>query len=360
MAHCHPSSSFVVDWRATTTYIRGRVMMYYMVSVRVEGVDVSPPKRDVMHYPSLLLLARINNVVAIGVPDDIMDDEWGAPDIHDIRLALRPEIPKYDRDVGHQDEHIDNAVHQCVNCQIYPKVIARLPLSGNWISYYHIVCKCVCGICVYCSEECKQEDYSQHQAQCYDIVDTIHAIYEHIRYDETNVEAFVTNVEAFVGPYGRDSFDTQSEYAIGEGSKSCWKDYFLLRQELIEQLIDEGIARADSNGKMIRNELALNTAIFHCEQLFILDKDDSYHSHVVGLLSRKEILMNLYLITGRYQELYNTCCFYASKGEETHHLLYRHHHQYGLHWALDTEAYPNHSLTEICAKFTTLVFQRWH
>lgn len=100
-----------------------------------------------MHYPSLLLL-RINNVVAIGVPDDIMDDEWGAPDIHDIRLALRPEIPKYDRDVGHQDEHIDNAVHQCVNCQIYPKVIARLPLSGNWISYYHIVCKCVCGICV--------------------------------------------------------------------------------------------------------------------------------------------------------------------------------------------------------------------
>jgi len=135
---------------------------------------------------------------------------------------------------------------------------------------------------------------------------------------------------------------------------------FFLRQELIEQLIDEGIARADSNGKMIRNELALNTAIFHCEQLFILDKDDSYHSHVVGLLSRKEILMNLYLITGRYQELYNTCCFYASKGEETHHLLYRHHHQYGLHWALDTEAYPNHSLTEICAKFTTLVFQRWH
>ena len=57
-------------------------------------------------------------------------------------------------------------------------------------------------------------------------------------------------------------------YAIGEGSEGCWKDYFLLRQQLIEQLIDEGIARTDGNGDMKQNELALNIAIFYCQQLF--------------------------------------------------------------------------------------------
>jgi hypothetical protein len=241
----------------------------------------------------------------------IMDDEYGAPDIRVILRALRPEIPEYDRDSGYVDQHLDNAVHRCVNCRIHPEVIARLP-SGNCVSYYDIVCKCACGICVYCSEECSQEDYSQHQSRCDDIVDTIEMIYDSISlnlegFDESNVKAFVGLVDSS----RRDYFDTQSEYAMGEGSKSCWKDYFLLRQQLIEQLINEGIARTDRNGKTIQNELALNTAIFHCQQLFKIDKYDSYYSHVEGLIPRKEILMNLYLITGRYQELYNTCCFYT-------------------------------------------------
>jgi hypothetical protein len=88
-------------------------------------------------------------------------------------------------------------------------------------------------------------------------------------------------------------------------------------------MINEGIARTDGNGKTIQNELALNTAIFHCQQLFKIDKYDSYYSHVEGLIPRKEILMNLYLITGRYQELYNTCCFYTYNGEQTNNSPYR-------------------------------------
>jgi hypothetical protein len=136
-----------------------------------------------------------------------------------------------------------------------------------------------------------------------------------------------------VGPYGRGSFDTLSVYAMGEGSEGCWKDYFLLRQKLIEQLIREGIARTDGNGKMKQNELALNIAIFHCQQLFTIDKDDSYYSQVVGLIPRKETLMNLYLFTGRYKELYDICCFYVRKGEHTIHTPYRQ----GLNDLLGTE-----------------------
>lgn len=33
--------------------------------------------------------------------------------------------------------------------------------------------------------------------------------------------------------------------------------------------------------------------------------------------------MNLYLFTGRYQELYDICCFYVRKGEHTIHTPYR-------------------------------------
>ena len=264
-------------------------------------------------------------------------DEYYELHIHDIRLALRPDIPKYDRDTSYVDQHLDNAIHRCVCCRIYPEVIVHLP-SGNRTSYYD-VCTCACGVCVYCSEECSQEDYSQHKARCDDIVDTIDMIYEHIPlnlegFDESNVKAFVG---LFMDSYGRGFFYSQSEYAIGEGSKSCWKDYFLLRQRLIEQLLEEGIARTDGDGKMKQNELALNAAISHCEQLFIIDKYDSYYSHVEGLIPRKEILMNLYLITGRFQELYDTCCFYTYNGEQTTCLPYQHHYQYGLNWARDAE-----------------------
>ena len=272
-----------------------------------------------------------------------MDGEYGEPHIRDIRRALRPKIhSNNDRDKGYLDQHLDNAVHCCVNCRIHPEVIVHLP-SGNRTSYYD-VCKCACRICDYCSEECSQEDYPQHKARCDDIRDTKKMIYDHIRVEsrgrlverphKSHVKAFVG---LFVDSYGCDFFDTQSEYAIGEGSKSCWKDYFLLRQRLIEQLLEEGIARTDGDGKMKQNELALNAAISHCEQLFIIDKYDSYYSHVEGLIPRKEILMNLYLITGRFQELYDTCCFYTYNGEQTTCLPYRHHYQYGLNWARDAE-----------------------
>ena len=201
-------------------------------------------------------------------------------------------------------------LRRCVCCR--GKVRFRTFLHGRgpkpirWTKVDHII-QCACSSCVYCSEKCRRDDRLEHGARCDNIVKTFTAIQSQVPLLTDTVEAFVGLVDSS----GRDYFDTQSEYAIGEGSKSCWKDYFLLRQQLIEQLINEGIARTDGNGKTIQNELALNTAIFHCQQLFKIDKYDSYYSHVEGLIPRKEILMNLYLITGRYQELYNTCCFYT-------------------------------------------------
>ena len=168
--------------------------------------------------------------------------------------------------------------------------------------------------------EMQAYDCSQHKARCAEILETMIMINKKLSLLYIRGRS---NIEKFVGPYGRGYFDTLSVYAMGEGSEGCWKDYFLLRQKLIEQLIREGIARTDGNGKMKQNELALNIAIFHCQQLFTIDKYDSYYSHVVGLIPRKETLMNLYLFTGRYQELYNLCCFYASKGEHTIHTPYR-------------------------------------
>lgn len=68
------------------------------------------------------------------------------------------------------------------------------------------------------------------------------------------------------------------------------------RQRLIEVLISEGLART-----MI-NELAFEY--------------DSYCSRADGMLPKKESLLNLFLFTERYQELYDLCCFYASIGDK--------------------------------------------
>jgi hypothetical protein len=84
--------------------------------------------------------------------------------------------------------------------------------------------------------------------------------------------------------------------------------YLFRRQRLIKVLISEGLART-----MI-NELAFEIAINECKHLFILDKYDSYCSRADGMLPKKESLMNLFLFTGRYQELYDLCCFYARIG----------------------------------------------
>lgn len=82
------------------------------------------------------------------------------------------------------------------------------------------------------------------------------------------------------------------------------------RQRLIEVLISEGLART-----MI-NELAFEIAINECKHLFILDKYDSYCSRADGMLPKKESLLNLFLFTERYQELYDLCCFYARIGDK--------------------------------------------
>jgi len=97
---------------------------------------------------------------------------------------------------------------------------------------------------------------------------------------------------------------------------SIARAYFLSRQRLIEVLVKEGLARAGCHGTIMPNEMALDAALFECVNLFFLDKYDSDYSRVDGLLPKKEILMNLYLFTGRYQQLYNLCCFYARSGEK--------------------------------------------
>ena len=92
--------------------------------------------------------------------------------------------------------------------------------------------------------------------------------------------------------------------------QSFAREYFFSRQCLIEVLISEGLART-----MI-NELAFEIAINECKHLFTLDKYDSNCSRGDGMLSKKESLMNLFLFTGRYQELYDLCCFYARIGDK--------------------------------------------
>ena len=149
------------------------------------------------------------------------------------------------------------------------RIICPPPMDHSLINSCR---RCICCRVIVKSEKCRHDDCSQHKARCAEMLETMIMINKKLSLLYIRGRS---NIEKFVGPYGRGYFDTLSVYAMGEGSEGCWKDYFLLRQKLIEQLIREGIARTDGNGKMKQNELALNIAIFHCQQLFTIDKDDS-------------------------------------------------------------------------------------
>ena len=188
------------------------------------------------------------------------------------------------------------SLRRCACCQ------GKVDEQDNVISI-----RCACGSCVYCSVNCRRNDLSEHEARCDVIIQMTEDINDHATHLENRLAHFDQSLE---NDYPENLF----EFGVREDDRdlclSFAMTYFVSRQRLIEVLISEGLARTTIN------DLAFEIAINECKHLFILDKYDSYYSRADGLLPKKEILMNLFLFTERYQELYNLCCFYASNGEK--------------------------------------------
>jgi len=108
------------------------------------------------------------------------------------------------------------------------------------------------------------------------------------------------------------------EFAVPENERllNPWevKEYFIAREDLIKLLIQEAFIGVQTRRKI--NALALDIALLQCKDLFHLDKFDSNYARSDGLSPKKEYLLNLLLFTGRYEEHYNVCCYYAQRGEQ--------------------------------------------
>ncbi|KAL9179444.1 hypothetical protein ACHAXT_008734 [Thalassiosira profunda] len=172
--------------------------------------------------------------------------------------------------------------------------------------------RCNCNACVYCSEECKAND-SIHQGSC----STIREITEGVTETASRLEQWLARTgETLAEDYPENLY----QFGVPEQERGLCqnfpKSYFGSRQALITALVREGLLRTGSDGALQMNELALDIAIMHCQHLFMLDKYDSFHSRADGLGPKKDLLLNLLLFTGRYQELYDMCCFFARAGEK--------------------------------------------
>ena len=163
-----------------------------------------------------------------------------------------------------------------------------------------------CKICAYCSKECQRKDFKFHKYFCKVITGTrikiLHRISECALYfGEEEVIAAIDNHNLLQFGCPWDTQDTRIRFFY----------YTLLRHTLINVLLKEAFGRKGAGDVRI-NELAIDVAILHYNDLFKLDKFDTNCS--LGRPSKKAQLMNLYLHTGRLQECYDLCKFYAREG----------------------------------------------
>ena len=170
---------------------------------------------------------------------------------------------------------------------------------------------CPCKSCIYCSDECKSKDLSVHGKRCGDIKDAVEYI-KPIAYRLQ--ERLMVYGETLKEDYGENLFEFGRAEKERRMCQSFTSSYFIDRMSLISLLVDEGVSRTDGRGNVTANNLALDIAIMQCRHLFVLDKYDSYYSVLDGLNSKKEVLMNLYLFTERYDLLFDLCSFYARNG----------------------------------------------
>jgi len=248
----------------------------WWTSSRSQSYYEVPPR---LFPPSLLILHLIicGRVVVASWP--WLFNKMNSADL--LTLPLRPRFQLFPRET--------DSLRSCVCC--HGKIMDIIP--------------CPCGSCVYCSNKCLLNDFDEHKIRCDEIFNITRKINEVV----DNIVHLPPSLQQ----------NNLFEFGIDENDRVTCQysvlDYFLTRQRLIEALVCDGLARIDDAGTIVTNKFALDIAMNECRNLFHLDKFDSYYSRVDGLLPKKEILMNLYLICGKYQELYNLCCFYAKHGE---------------------------------------------
>lgn len=188
--------------------------------------------------------------------------------------------------------------------------------SGHFRTYSSSKCR------VFCSIDCRDNDNCMREARLFNL-----AVANYSGAIQMKLNAFTTFTGIDIHDFMvNDEPQNMYEFAVPENERLLnpreVKEYFIAREDLIKYLIDEAFVEvkrvkrwANKVGGKI-NTLALDIALLQCKDLFHLDKFDSNYARSEGLSPKKEYLLSLLLFTGRYEEHYNVCCYYAQRGEQ--------------------------------------------
>ena len=199
----------------------------------------------------------------------------------------------------------------CMNCN------KHIPIGeGHTRTYSSSKCR------VFCSIDCRDNDNCVREARLFNL-----AVANYSGVIQMKLNAFTTFTGIDIHDFMvNDAPQNMYEFADPEYERLLnpreVKEYFIAREDLIKYLIDEAFVEvnrvkrwANKVGGRI-NALALDIALMQCKDLFHLDKYDSNYARSDGLSPKKEYLLSLLLFTGRYEEHYNVCCYYAQRGEQ--------------------------------------------
>ena len=192
------------------------------------------------------------------------------------------------------DFEIDECRMSLFECNICRKQIGSIKL------------RCACFSSIYCSFECLQIDHGVHHNTCKRIQNLRRSIDERantLQEEDSSILSAMFRDGEYFNKYHSclEHLSEDMKYQKCDDRKT----YFSACDDLIKELIHEGYRRS---GTTHENAMALEFAIDRCRDKLLLSKDPGD-------------LLNVYLITGRLQKLYDLSCHYVRHGC---HDLYAH------------------------------------
>ena len=170
--------------------------------------------------------------------------------------------------------HVDS-IKSCVSCN------KDIIVGGRVCGVF-----CLCRACVYCSIPCIRND-DNHHARC----DKILQLKSEIESQTTSLRNFYSNDEILF-----DDIPHNDQVQIDLRNNMLHK-----RRLLVTECLQEGSRSGSNAGEFTNQNIpAYNIAIKQSLDLLLLRNRDT------------ELVLNVHLLTGRFQELYNLCCYYSS------------------------------------------------
>ena len=199
-------------------------------------------------------------------------------------------------------------IERAMQAGIFPTLDTSCAHCNGKIRYANHV-NCSCGLCTYCSLQCAENDEDRHSSRCRKIVQLsadietrtadlrrFHPDDEIALFDSTGVDSSLWVDEEELRPILAQCFQNERTALLGK------------RNDLVKELMHEGstssgrCAAEYTSGNLLAYDMACRQSI----DLLLLQKTPS----------AAELVLQVHLLTGRFEKLYDICCHYMTRGTD--------------------------------------------